>query len=84
MCMKIQIKSIGLSPVPDKSNIHCKILLLCTHTALSASTDESSIPERFENVIIERAKYYAFTLRGEVQTHNLHKCSLRNQSNVCV
>ena len=29
--------------------------------------ESSIIPTRFETVITERAKYYAFTLRGEVQ-----------------
>ena len=38
---------------------------------MSASTDTSLIPARFETVIAERAKYYAFTLRGEVQNAQL-------------
>ena len=63
--------NIGLSPVPDKSTYTVKYYYYATHTALSSATDESSIPERFENVIIERAKYYAFTLRGEVQNAQL-------------
>ena len=63
--------NIGLSPVPDKSTYTVKYYYYATHTALSASTDTSDIPDRFENVIIERAKYYAFTLRGEVQNAQL-------------
>ena len=64
-------QSIGLSPVPDKSTYTVKYFYYATHTALSGSTDTSDIPERFENVIIEKAKYYAYTLRGEVQNAQL-------------
>lgn len=62
---------IGLSPVPDSSTYTIKYFYYTTHTPLSASTDTSIIPLRFENVIIERAKYYAFTLRGETQNAQL-------------
>ena len=64
-------QSIGLSPVPDKSTYTIKYFYYATHTALSESTDTSLIPTRFEPVITERAKYYAFTLRGEVQNAQL-------------
>jgi hypothetical protein len=64
-------EKIGLSPVPDKSTYTVKYFYYTTHTSLSADTDTSIIPERFENVIIERAKYYAFTLRGETQNAQL-------------
>ena len=64
-------QSIGLSPVPDKATYTVKYFYYATHTALSSATDESTIPERFENVIIERAKYYAYTLLGEVQNAQL-------------
>ena len=60
-----------MSPVPDKATYTVKYYYYATHTALSASTDTSSIPTRFENVIIERAKYYAYTLRGDVQNAQL-------------
>ena len=63
--------NIGLSPVPDKATYTVKYYYYATHTALSGSTDTSDIPDRFENVIIERAKYYAFTLRGDVQNAQL-------------
>ena len=38
---------------------------------MSSATDTSTIPTRFENVIIERAKYYAFSLRGDLQNAQL-------------
>ena len=63
--------SIGLSAVPDKSTYTVKYFYYATHTALSGSTDTSLIPTRFETAITEKAKYYAFTLRGEVQNAQL-------------
>ena len=64
-------QSIGLSPVPDKATYTVKYFYYATHTALSGATDTSLIPTRFETVIAEKAKYYAFTLRGEVQNAQL-------------
>ena len=64
-------ESIGLSPVPDKSTYTVKYFYYSPHTALSAATDTSLIPTRFENVIIEKAKYYAYTLRGDTQNAQL-------------
>ena len=64
-------QSIGLSPVPDKATYTVKYFYYSTHTALSAATDTSLIPTRFENVIIEKAKYYAYTLRGDTQNEQL-------------
>jgi len=64
-------QSIGLSPVPDKATYIVKYFYYSTHTALSAATDTSLIPTRFENVIIEKAKYYAYTLRGDTQNAQL-------------
>ena len=58
---------IGLTPIPDDSNRSLQFDYYIINTDLSGSTDTSVIPTRFENVIIERAKYYAYTLRGDVQ-----------------
>ena len=63
--------SIGLSAVPEKSTYTIKYFDYAPHTALSSATDTSLIPDRFETVIIERAKYYAYTLRGDVQNAQL-------------
>ena len=62
---------IGLTPIPDDSNRSLQFDYYIINTDLSAATDTSVIPLRFENVIIERAKYYAFTLRGDVQNAQL-------------
>jgi hypothetical protein len=58
---------IGLSPIPDSDNLSIKFDYYITHTDLSASTDTSIIPARFEPVIIARARYYAFMLRSDLQ-----------------
>ena len=63
--------NIGLSPVPDKATYTVKYYYYATHTALSGATDTSLIPTRFETVIAEKAKYYAFVLRGDVQNAQL-------------
>ena len=70
---------IGFSPVPDKSTYTIKYFYYTTHTPLSASTDTSIIPLRFENAIVEKAKYYAFTLRGETQNAQLAQMQFDKQ-----
>ena len=58
---------IGFSPIPDSDNLSIKFDYYITHTDLSASTDTSIIPARFESVIIARARYYSFMLRSDLQ-----------------
>lgn len=59
---------IGLTPIPDTSNRTLAFDYYVTATALSAATDESIIPERFEPVINARAKYYTYMFRSDTQT----------------
>ncbi len=58
---------IGFSPIPDSDNLSIKFDYYITHTDLSASTDTSIIPPRFESVIVARARYYSFMLRSDLQ-----------------
>ena len=58
---------IGFSPKPDSDNLSIKFDYNITHTDLSASTDTSIIPARFESVIVARARYYSFMLRSDLQ-----------------
>ena len=58
---------IGFSPIPDSDNLSIKFDYYITHTDLSASTDTSIIPARFESVIVARARYYSFMLRSDLQ-----------------
>ena len=55
------------SPIPDSDNLSIKYDYYITHTDLSASTDTSIIPARFESVIDARARYYSFMLRSDLQ-----------------
>mgnify|MGYP003113712988 FL=1 len=59
---------IGLTPIPDTSNKTLEFDYYVSHTDLSASTDTSIIPTRFEPVIIARAKYYTHLFRSDVQS----------------
>ena len=58
---------IGFSPIPDSDNLSIKFDYYITHTDVSASTDTSIIPARFESVIVARARYYSFMLRSDLQ-----------------
>ena len=59
---------IGLTPIPDTSNLTLEFDYYVTNTALSAATDTSIIPTRFEPVIVSRAKYYTYMFRSDTQT----------------
>ena len=58
---------IGLSPVPDESTYTVRYYYYQTTSDMSANTDTPTIPERFHDVIINRARYYAHMLRSDVQ-----------------
>ena len=59
---------IGLTPIPDTSNRSLKFDYYVASSALSAATDTSIIPERFEPVINARSKYYTYMFRSDTQT----------------
>ena len=58
---------IGLSPVPDKSTYTVAYYYYKTHTDLSSDSDTPIIPDRFHDVIVNRARYYAHNLRSDPQ-----------------
>ena len=58
---------IGLSPVPDASTYTVRYYYYQTTSDMAANTDIPTIPERFHDVIINRARYYAHMLRSDVQ-----------------
>ena len=62
---------IGLSPVPDKSTYTVRYYYYQTTTDMAANTDTPTIPERFHDVIVNRARYYAHMLRSDVQFSQL-------------
>ena len=61
---------IGLSPVPDDTYT-VRYYYYQTSTDMSSATDTPVIPERFHDVIVNRARYYAHMLRSDVQFSQL-------------
>ena len=53
--------------LPDKSTYTIRYAYYTTKPDLAANTDTPSIPDRFHDVIINRAKYYAYLLRSDPQ-----------------
>ena len=66
-----QDKKFGLSPVPDKSRYTIQYEYWKVHTDLSAYDDTMDLDDRFKDVIINRAKYYAHILRSDLQSAQL-------------
>jgi hypothetical protein len=64
-------EKIGLSPVPDLSTYTVRYYYYATHTDMVAATDTPAIPERFHDVIVNRARYYTHMLRSDTQFSQL-------------
>lgn len=62
---------IGLSPVPDVATYTVRYFYYKTNSDMAANTDTPVIPERFHDVIVNRARYYAHMLRSDVQFSQL-------------
>ena len=58
---------IGLSPVPDLATYTVRYYYYQTNSDMSVNADTPTIPERFHDVIVNRARYYAHMLRSDVQ-----------------
>lgn len=57
----------GLSPTPDKATYTVRYAYYATNTDMVINDDTPVIPDRFHDVIINRAKYYAYLLRSDPQ-----------------
>ena len=66
-----QNKKFGLSPVPDTSNYTIQYEYWKIHTDLYAHGDTMDLDDRFKDIIINRAKYYAHILRSDLQSAQL-------------
>jgi len=64
-------ENIGLSPVPDASTYTARYYYYATHTDMTAAADVPVIPERFHDVIVNRARYYTHMLRSDTQFSQL-------------
>ena len=66
-----QDKKFGLTPVPDKSNYTIQYEYWKVHTDLSAHGDTMDLDDRYKDIIINKAKYYAHILRSDLQSAQL-------------
>lgn len=64
---KTKDNTFGLSPIPDQDTYTVSYEYYKTHTDLSASTDTALHYPRFDSVVVNRAKYYAYILRSDLQ-----------------
>ena len=64
-------EKIGLSPVPDVSTYTVRYYYYATQSDMVAATDTPTIPERFHDVIVNRARYYTHMLRSDTQFSQL-------------
>lgn len=64
-------EKIGLSPVPDVATYTVRYYYYATHSDMVAATDTPTIPERFHDVIVNRARYYTHMLRSDTQFSQL-------------
>ena len=74
-----QDKKFGLSPVPDQSNYTVQYEYWKVHTDLSAHGDTMDLDDRFKDVIITKAKYYAYILRSDPQAASMAVKEYDNQ-----
>ena len=56
----------GFSPIPDKSSYAITFDYYKTHTDLSGYSDLPTLPTRFHDIVVNRAKYYAYMMRANM------------------
>ena len=62
---KTQSGKLGLSPVPDRSYYSIVYEYFKEHTELSAHGDTPDLDDRHADLIVTRARYYAYNLRSD-------------------
>ena len=62
---KTQSGKLGLSPVPDRNDYSIVIEYWKEHTELSAHGDSPDLDDRYADLIVSRASYYAYNLRSD-------------------
>ena len=62
---KTQSGKLGVSPVPDKNDYRICFEYWKEHVELSAHGDIPDLDDRYADLIIKRAKYYAYQLRSD-------------------
>ena len=62
---KTQSGKLGLSPVPDRNDYSIVIEYWKEHTELSAHGDTPDLDDRYADLIVTKARYYAYNLRSD-------------------
>ena len=62
---KTQSGKLGLSPVPDRNDYSIVIEYWKEHTELSAHGDIPDLDDRYADLIVTKARYYAYNLRSD-------------------
>ena len=62
---KTQSGKLGISPVPDRSDYSIVYEYFKEHTELSAHGDTPDLDDRHADLIVTRARYYAYQLRSD-------------------
>ena len=62
---KTQSGKLGISPVPDKNDYRICFEYWKEHVELSAHGDIPDLDDRYADLIVKRAKYYAYQLRSD-------------------
>ena len=66
-----QNKEFGLNPVPDTDIYSISYEYWKLHTELSAHGDSPDLATQYQDIIVNRAKYYLYKLRSDVPAANI-------------
>ena len=70
----------GLHPIPDRGNYTVLFEYWTTHTELSAYDDTPTLATRYQDIVVSRAKYYAYMLRGDADMAD--RCIVQYQDGI--
>ena len=70
----------GLHPIPDRGNYTILFEYWTTHTELSAYDDTPTLATRYQDIVVSRAKYYAYMLRGDADMAD--RCMVQYQEGI--
>jgi hypothetical protein len=61
----------GITPLPDRDSYQINYQYYKSHTELSSATDTLDLPDIYSDVVVNRAKYYAYKLRSDIPSANI-------------
>ena len=70
----------GLHPIPDRGNYTVLFEYWTTHTELSAYDDTPTLATRYQDIVVSRAKYYDYMLRGDADMAD--RCMVQYQDGI--